>query len=144
MVSFRQPDGGKPETVELRLPNKASDVFEGDTWELFATVEGEPDLVSPTTRVARVRRALSVDKHEATYRHYIGNHLAFYHDGSTGPTGAAGYFKALVDAIGEAKDFIFIADWSFHPHMRPIRGGSNDRRRSGRCSSTRLGRTTSC
>ena len=124
VVSFAQPAGGKAETVELRLPNNTADAFEGEAWELFATVENEADVVSPTTRVALVRRALSVDKHEATYRHYSDHQIAFYHDGSTDAAGTAGYFKDLVDAIKEAKDIIFIADWSFHPHMRPVRGGA--------------------
>src|SRR6266542_6293224 len=126
IVAFPQPGGAPAANIELNLPFGKSDVFEGESWELFATVEGEADLVSPTTRLAIVRRALSVAEGEATYSHYVGNIIRLYHDGSTDQTGTGGYMHDAVVAIREAIDFIFIADWSFHPHMRPGHGGSYD------------------
>lgn len=126
IVAFPQPGGAAAKNVKLFLPNERVDVFEGDSWEVFATVENAPDAQSPTTRLARVRRALSVQKGEATYHHYVGNICRFHHDGSTDSAGSDGYFADLRIAIDEAIDFIFIADWSFHPHMRPAHGSTYD------------------
>lgn len=125
IVALPQPGGAAAVNIDLNLPLGKADVFEGDTWEVFATVEGH-DVVSPTTRVARVRRALSVQKGEATYSHYVGNIIRFFRDGSDDATGSGGYFHDLEVFIREAVDFIFIADWSFHPHTRAGRSGSYD------------------
>lgn len=125
-VAFPQPGGAPAANVILNLPFGKADVFEGEFWELFATVEGEPVLDSPTTRLARVRRALSVRDGHATYSHYVGNLLRFYNDGSIDRSGTAGFLHDLASYIKEAIDFIFIAGWSFHPHMRPSRSGSYD------------------
>jgi phospholipase D1/2 len=125
IVAFAQP-GAAPQDVTLFLPDEKVDVFEGESWEVFATVKDQPDTVSPTTHLARVRRALSVQKGEATYHHYIGNICRFYHDGSTTVAGAGGYFHDLKNFLKEATDFIFIADWSFHPYMRLEHTGAYD------------------
>ncbi len=50
-----------------------------------------------------------------TYPHHAGNTLKFYNDGSEDRTGSAGAFADIREAIRQAREFIFIADWSFHP-----------------------------
>jgi phospholipase D1/2 len=122
----RSPGGAAAANVTLFLPDEKVDVFEGDSWEVFATVTDAPDVQSPTTRLARVRRSLSVQKGRATYSHYVGHFCNFHHDGSTDPGGSGGYFNEVRTAILESKDFIFIADWSFHPHARFSQSGVFD------------------
>lgn len=52
-----------------------------------------------------------------TYLGYDANEVHFYNNGAKDNVGATagGYFFDLEKAIGEARHFIFIADWSFHP-----------------------------
>ena len=54
---------------------------------------------------------------DATYDWYSGNALKFYANASDDATGSAGAFHDITEAIKEAKHFVFIADWSFHPYM---------------------------
>src|SRR5262245_12100234 len=126
IVAFAQPGGAAAKNVDLFLPDEKVDVFEGESWEVFVTVAQATQANSPTTRLARVRRSLSVQKGEATYSHYIGHSCILHHDGSKDATGGGGYFQELKAAIAQAADFIFIADWSFHPHMRLGHSGSYD------------------
>ncbi len=126
VIAFAQPNGAAALNVTLNLPDGKVDVFEGDSWEVFATVKGIPDAQSPTTLLARVRRSLSVQQGRATYQPYVGHICRFHKDGSTDERGSAGYFAELQIAIREAKAFIFIADWSFHPHMRLSQIGAAD------------------
>jgi len=120
-VVFEKEGGGGFVTKELDLPVSANDAFEGDDWEIFITMEmGEKSLEgsSPTTRISRSKRALSVKSGRATYSHYHGNIVKFYKDGANDHTGKDGYFHDLRKAIEDAEHFVFIADWSFHPTMR--------------------------
>lgn len=92
---------------------------EGDYWEIQAQI-ADPSVVSPTFNVARVMRALPVRTANplATYDWHAGHDLVLYHNASTDSSGAGGAFADLANAISQAKSFIFIADWSFHPYMR--------------------------
>jgi phospholipase D1/2 len=122
LLAFPQVDG-RVETAELFLPDEKADAFEGDNWEIFATTEAQGGVTSTTTLVARIRRALSVQQGQATYSYYQGHATRFYNDASTDLHGTDGYLFDVVKAIREAKDFIYIADWSFHPFMRPRHSG---------------------
>jgi phospholipase D1/2 len=54
-----------------------------------------------------------------TYLGYDANEVHFYNNGAKDNVGSlkGGYFFDLQQSIGEARHFIFIADWSFHPMM---------------------------
>jgi phospholipase D1/2 len=92
---------------------------EGAFWEIQAQLI-DPPVNSPVFSVARVNRALTVraGKKVATYNWHAGNDIVFYNDGSTDSEGSAGAFADMAVAIDEAQNFIFIADWSFHPYAR--------------------------
>jgi phospholipase D1/2 len=89
---------------------------EGDSWEIQVLLDGDDSVRSRLWYLARYARF--VPSRQATYHWYSGNRVTLYNDASTDANGSAGYFKDLEDAIGEAKHFIFIADWSFHPYVR--------------------------
>ena len=133
-VIFEQAGGATPEKVTLLMPQTAADQFEGDSWELFITTsivvdkttQAKLDVTSTTTRIARIRRALTVGNGgEATYHYYQGNSAVFFHDGANNAQGTDGYFSYLMRALRVATDFIFISDWSFHPLFRPDRRASS-------------------
>jgi phospholipase D1/2 len=63
----------------------------------------------------------------ATYSPWSGNLVQFYNDGSEDATGSSGAFHDIAQAIGEARQFVFISDWSFHPTFLLTRNGQNDR-----------------
>lgn len=120
-VVFEKEGGGSSVTKELDLPAGPTEAFEGDDWEIFITLEIKGQSLegsSPTTRISRSKRALSVDHKQVTYNHYHGNIVNFYKDGASDPSGQDGYFHDLRNAIADAEHFVFIADWSFHPTMR--------------------------
>ncbi len=124
-VVFEKEGGSGSVTKELDLPVSPTDAFEGDDWEIFITMEiGGKSLEgsSPTTRISKSKRALSVQDGKATYSHYQGNIVRFYKDGASGPTGQDGYFHDLRNAIADAEHFVFIADWSLHGTMRTFPG----------------------
>lgn len=68
------------------------------------------------------------DKPRATYPVQANNWVEFYNNASKDGEGTQGAFSDICKAIDEAKHFIFIADWSFHPEVylkRPL-GGKKD------------------
>jgi phosphatidylserine/phosphatidylglycerophosphate/cardiolipin synthase-like enzyme len=67
----------------------------------------------------------AVPRGEATYFPRAGNRLEFYNDGCKDATGTEGALKDMVDAIRDAQNFVFVADWSFHPLFRPSREGAS-------------------
>jgi phosphatidylserine/phosphatidylglycerophosphate/cardiolipin synthase-like enzyme len=101
-----------------------TDQYEGDSW-FIEIVLPDFDLRSGKFRLAHVRR--EVERKFATYRSIPGNTLTLFNDASTDLAGSDGAFKKLWDALGNAKKFIFIADWSFHALFRPI----GDRQQAG-------------
>jgi phospholipase D1/2 len=69
---------------------------------------------------------LSLGMDTATYPSTRGNTVRFYHDASDNQTGNQGAFADISEAIGQARYFIFIAGWSFHPYMRLRRDSAAD------------------
>lgn len=63
----------------------------------------------------------------ATYASKPGNAVKFYNDASEDPEGNKGAFADIIEAMRQAKHFIFISDWSFHPGMKLTRTGIADR-----------------
>lgn len=106
-------DGGSKEFPFSPVSPQERD--EGDSWEIQVRLKGDKKVRSRTWWVARVDR--SVPSSKATYKWYRGNKVTLYNDASTDAGGSGGYFKDLDDALGEAEHFVFVADWSFHPHM---------------------------
>ncbi len=53
----------------------------------------------------------------ATYPARTGNNTWFYNDACVDVKGESGAFHDIESAISEAKHFIFICDWSFHPQV---------------------------
>lgn len=127
LVRFPQPYNASDAFAELEIDEPSKDSLEGEYWEFYvATTRDSSAIVSPTIKLARFSRPLSVQKQQATYNYYAGHTINCYHDGSTDSVGSGGYFKDLVAAIKESEHFIFIADWSFHPHFRVKRTGPYD------------------
>ncbi len=128
-VIFEKEGGGGFVTKELILPASLNRSTEGDDWEIFISLElGGQSMEgsSPITRISRTKRPLSVQLGHATYSHYHGNNVRFYHDGAEGPTGQTGYFHDLRASIADAQHFVFIADWSFHATMRTFPNAKAD------------------
>lgn len=72
--------------------------------------------------------SLGISGKYATYKSYSGNKIEFYNNASADKNGTTGAFRDIYNAISEAKEFIFIADWSFHPYMRILHSeGGNDK-----------------
>ncbi len=64
-----------------------------------------------------VSKSLAGGQNFATYPETTGNEVKFYHL-SSDPAGSPGAFHDMEQAITDAKLFVFIADWSFHPNTR--------------------------
>lgn len=113
----RMPDdsAGAEAIYMLELTADEFDLDEGPRWELQVR-EDNLDLRSRSVEIAHIRR--QVDARKATYDWHDGNTVLFYRDASEDAFGSSGVFKDIHDAIRDAQDFIFIADWSFHPMMR--------------------------
>ena len=94
---------------------------EGETWELQVTVAA-PKLASPCVPVVWPRFAVASrgDEPSATYDWHAGNDVRLFNDASEDARGSAGAFHEIVESIRQAKHFVFVVDWSFHPLMRPI------------------------
>lgn len=87
-----------------------------DKWTISIRLLGDPTVESNFCFVQRDRQNLPPTR--ATYPWHGQNLVnAFYNDGSVNSTGSAGYFHDLALAIGEARHFIFVVDWSFHPYF---------------------------
>lgn len=56
-----------------------------------------------------------VDSARATYAGTSGNYVSFYHDASENEEGSKGAFAEMTRAIGQAREFVFMTGWSFHP-----------------------------
>ncbi|MFV8755135.1 phospholipase D-like domain-containing protein [Nannocystaceae bacterium ST9] len=127
MVAFRFPPGviggniGPESVYVFEIFGDNIDVNEGDWWE-FCIQCSSLNLESPAFPVARIRRQL--DGRTDTYDWHGGNKVRFFNDGSTDQAGSGGAFKEILDAIDQAQHFIFIADWSFHPMVRPGHGAT--------------------
>jgi phosphatidylserine/phosphatidylglycerophosphate/cardiolipin synthase-like enzyme len=99
---------------------------QGDYWEIYATADvsfaGQKyKLISPVVRLEHV--PLRVPFGQATYPPRVGNRLRLYNDGCEDDTFQKGALADMVQAIRDAKHFVFVADWSFHPLFRPTRQG---------------------
>ncbi len=101
---------------ELEIPQRAR-TNEGETWEIqvCAKIAGK-EVVSKIYPVARLSR--QVPRNKATYRWYDGHQVQFFADASDDHPSTGGAFRELLTAIDQAKNFIFLADWSFHPYAR--------------------------
>ena len=108
-----QPKGGKGHTVN---PISVGESDEGDSWEIRAILDDDKRVRSQLYYIARLERR--VPDTQATYYWHAGHKVTLYNDASEDAQGSAGYFADLDKAIDEAKHFIFVADWSFHPYMR--------------------------
>jgi hypothetical protein len=115
---FPQPMPAVPIEFIFDLPTDAADRFEGDFWEIQAVGDDPAKTESYTIPIARVIRALPSRPGLATYPWSAGNQVQLYHDASSVAGGGAGAFSDLDKAIDDAQHFIFVADWSFHAHMR--------------------------
>jgi phospholipase D1/2 len=124
------PPAQKQDVVEFRfqgsddrflfsIPDEALDTDEGDFWEIQVRARA-PKIVSPILTIAHVRRGLEPAK--CKYSWHDGNELELYHDGAKDPDGNQGAFADLTTAIGQAKKFIFVVDWSFQPYVKPNLG----------------------
>ena len=89
---------------------------EGDSWEIQAILGTDKSVRSRVYYIARLDHRVPTS--QAAYRWHEGHKLSFYNDGSTDKSGSGGYFHDVNQAIDEAQQFIFIADWSFHPFMK--------------------------
>jgi phospholipase D1/2 len=115
---------GDPDVLcTFALPGDRAGQHEGDWWEIQARV-AKPVLRSSVLPVARVRRAVStgVDNPQATYHWHSGHQVQLYADASEDETGTKGAYADIHAAIDQAENFIFMADWSFHPYLRLTRG----------------------
>jgi phospholipase D1/2 len=70
-----------------------------------------------------VSKSMAGGKPWATYDESSGNDVYLYHLATDNAPGTSGAFHDLEQAILQAQQFIFIADWSFQPDMR-LRLGS--------------------
>lgn len=108
------------------------DAFQqGDYWEVYAKADvsfaGQTfKLISPVVRLEHV--PLQVPMGQATYPPRVGNRLRLYNDGCEDDTFQKGALADMVQAIRDAKQFVFVADWSFHPLFRPTRHGKGEPR----------------
>ena len=120
LAAVDSKDKADPPLYRFTLADAKADVDEGDAWELVARVK-DLELESPVYTIARVRRGLGTA--DATYRPHDGDQLELYNDGCTDEHGSGGAFHDMLAALEQAKSFVFIADWSFHPLFRPSRVG---------------------
>jgi phospholipase D1/2 len=125
--------GGNDARIDVELPSTRTNNFYGDWWDIKLSAFGADSPAaalladSPIFPVAALHAAESNDPGlNATYNWYAGNDVKFYKDASDDEKGASGAFADIDVAIGQAKSFIFIADWSFHPYVRLRRGGSTE------------------
>ncbi|HMN27906.1 MAG TPA: phospholipase D-like domain-containing protein [Caldilineaceae bacterium] len=98
--------------------------------ELQRTLSTPPELESC---MAELRKWLRQALPRATYPVRANNGVKFYNDASQTQDGTVGAFADIHQAMANAKHFIFIADWSFHPDvylMRPA-GGPDPQHRVG-------------
>ena len=99
----------------------------GDAFRVLVRAESHA-IESQAIDLARIAR--QVECGGATYDWHAGHDVRFYNDASENATGSAGAFRELLDAIGEAKHFVFVVDWSFHPLFCPDRSAPMHRTRS--------------
>ncbi|HEX3346401.1 MAG TPA: hypothetical protein VHS09_17575, partial [Polyangiaceae bacterium] len=98
----------------------AQQVYKAKQWVVYVKMT-EPDPgQSNGMAVAFTPHAVRVGV-QSTYDWHAGNKAQFYAHGAAKPSA----FDDLVAAIGNAKKFIFISDWSFHPYFRVKRDGSS-------------------
>ena len=87
-------------------------------------------LVSQPWGLPSVRSSQQTSRPRATYGTQPANRLVkLYNDASENALGTQGAFADICAAIAEARHFIFIADWSFHPDtymQRPANGPNNN------------------
>lgn len=124
-MSLDTPEGRK--SVWFAIENESADKTEGDSWEIVVKAKVQSrgktfEFSSPPRPVARLRRSLAHNA-VATYPPRIGNRFHLYNDGCKTQDGGEGAFADIVNAIGDAQGFVFVADWSFHPLFRPSRVG---------------------
>jgi len=115
---------GRPEKYIFEIPVERYNDWEGEqfTFEIRLT---DPKAKSAQFVVAHVRRQLPVGE-KATYDWHAHNEVKFYHHGSENEAGSSGAFHDILDAINNAKSFIFIADWTFQAHFRIDRGPTDN------------------
>ncbi len=122
-IGFILPPKSAATTFIYDIPIDKNDQFEGTFWKICARALVQNasglDAESPTAYVARVQRAIPVTVGgKATYPWHGGNDVTFYANGSHNAAGTDGAFHDIEAALKGAKEFIFIADWSFQPAMR--------------------------
>ena len=119
-----EPNGDPDDAFRFALEHDLEKRPEGEIWEFTVQVTS-PKLSSPPIPVAWPRYALPWHGRNAlaTYDWHAGNRIRLYNDGSEDAEGNAGAFHDLAEAIGNAKHFIFIVDWSFHPLVVLTRKG---------------------
>jgi phospholipase D1/2 len=86
-----------------------------------ATVEYKPYgfvLKEVNTESHTFLKTWNPDLDKCTYDIHYGNDVIFYNDASARANGSEGAFHDIEQAIENARHFIFIADWSFHPYMK--------------------------
>ena len=106
------------------LPTASFGQYEGEAWTFQARITA-PKVESPPVTIAQTRRSLAVPS-QASYDWHAHHKVELYHSGSEDSAGSRGYFAKMREAIDKATSFIFIADWSFHPYFRVMRGMGAD------------------
>jgi phosphatidylserine/phosphatidylglycerophosphate/cardiolipin synthase-like enzyme len=113
------------------IPDDTTTSGDGSTvrrsnWFFYVKMTAPDQTQSNTVQMALNAHALPVGGDgKATYDWHAGNQLTFYAHGAGSAQGApATAFTDMVQAISEAKHFIFISDWSFQPYFRVKRDGS--------------------
>jgi len=117
------PGGSARRAFPFKLGFDVEKRPEGETWEIQVTVTS-PKVASPPVPVAWPRYAVTArgDDPRATYDWHAGNDVRLFNDASEDAAGTAGAFHEIVESIRQAKHFVFVVDWSFHPLMRPVPG----------------------
>jgi phospholipase D1/2 len=130
VVALTIPGGGSRSQVFFPIPDMTEDekkdlACKTRHWVIYVKMT-EPDATeSNRVAVGILPFGLTVGA-QATYDWHAGNKVDLYvHGGVKAPAGSGhSAFEDMVAAIGQAKKFIFISDWSFHTYFRVKRDGS--------------------
>jgi phospholipase D1/2 len=108
----------KPDTVK-----KKSDAF--DTLE--QQVNDELEFYYRTGAFNPAESTSLVDDLLSNFTGNDKNYVKFYNDGSDDAYENSGAFADMDTAIAQAKEFIFIVDWSFHPDFKMRRRNKDEK-----------------
>ncbi len=113
--------GNAPRVIVFDVPVETTEGWNRANWYFQVKLTAPKPAVSAKYLVSVIRRMLEVGA-KATYDWHAHNDVHFYHGGSEGPPGSPGSLMDMAEAIRQAKSFVFVVDWSFHPYFRIDRG----------------------